>query len=186
MTCWPLRRVVVILSVAFFNLSSWLHQMKTFSALLTLCAGNSSVTGEFLSHRPVTRSFDVSFDLALQWDWLLGQLQWNCSQLNQMETFSALLALCEGKPPVTSKRSITPSFDVFFDVRLSKRLSKQLWCWWFETQWLLIWRHCNGWYGCWFGAVRTSIYVTGCTMEFKQNIIVIIHNISTYTNLIIN
>ena len=30
-----------------------------------LCAGNSTVTGEFSSQRPVTRSFDVFFDLRL-------------------------------------------------------------------------------------------------------------------------
>ena len=39
--------------------------METFSALLALCAGNSSVTSEFLSQRPVTRSFDVFIDLRL-------------------------------------------------------------------------------------------------------------------------
>ena len=33
--------------------------------LLTLCAGNSSVTGEFPAQRPVTRSFNVFFDLRL-------------------------------------------------------------------------------------------------------------------------
>ena len=38
------------------------HQMETFSALLVLCVGNSSVTGEFLSRRPVPWSFDVLFD----------------------------------------------------------------------------------------------------------------------------
>ena len=43
----------------------WRHQMKIFSALLALCAGNSPVTGEFPSQRPVARSFDVSFDLRL-------------------------------------------------------------------------------------------------------------------------
>ena len=43
----------------------WCHQMETFSALLTLCAGNSPVTGEFPYQRPVTRSFDVFFDLRL-------------------------------------------------------------------------------------------------------------------------
>ena len=48
--------------------------METFSALLAYCAGNSPVTGEFPAHRPVTRSFDVFFDLLLnqqlnkQWD----------------------------------------------------------------------------------------------------------------------
>ena len=37
--------------------------METFSALLALCAGNSPVTGEFPAQRPLTRSFDVFFDL---------------------------------------------------------------------------------------------------------------------------
>ena len=38
----------------------WPHQMKTFSALLAFCAGNSPVTVEFPAQRPVTHSFDVS------------------------------------------------------------------------------------------------------------------------------
>ena len=33
--------------------------------ILALCAGNSPVTGEFPSQRPVTRSFGVFFDLRL-------------------------------------------------------------------------------------------------------------------------
>ena len=41
----------------------WRHQMETFPPLLALCAGNSPVTGEFPSQRPVTRSFGVFFDL---------------------------------------------------------------------------------------------------------------------------
>ena len=64
-----------------------------------------------------------------------------------METFSALLALCAGNSPVTgelpSHRPVTWSFDVFFDLRLYKRLSKQSWGWWFETPSRLLWRHCN-------------------------------------------
>ena len=39
--------------------------MRTFSAFLALCEGNSPVTGEFPSQRPVTRSFDVFIDLRL-------------------------------------------------------------------------------------------------------------------------
>ena len=39
--------------------------METFSALLAICEGNSPVTGEFPSQRPVTRSFGVFFDLRL-------------------------------------------------------------------------------------------------------------------------
>ena len=41
----------------------WRHQMGAFSALLALCAVNSLVPGEFPAQRPVTWSFDVSFDL---------------------------------------------------------------------------------------------------------------------------
>ena len=39
--------------------------METFPALLAICAGNSPVPGEFPAQRPVTRSFDVFFDLRL-------------------------------------------------------------------------------------------------------------------------
>ena len=70
--------------------SWWRHQMQTFSALLAICAVNSPVPGEFPAQRPVTRSFDV-----------------------------------------------------FFDLRLNKRLSKHSWGWWFETLSRPLWRHCN-------------------------------------------
>ena len=69
----------------------WRHQMETFSALMAICAGNSLVSGEFPTQRPVTRSFDV-----------------------------------------------------FFDLRLNKRLSKQSWGWWFGTPSSPLWRHSNG------------------------------------------
>ena len=44
--------------------------MEAFSALLALCSGNSPVSGEFPSQRPVTRSFNVFFDLRLINDWI--------------------------------------------------------------------------------------------------------------------
>ena len=51
----------------------------------------------------------------------------------QMATFSALLALCEVNPPVTSgiisKRPVTRSVDVFIQLCLNKRFSKQSWAW---------------------------------------------------------
>ena len=69
---------------------------------------------------------------------------WWC---HQMETFSALLALCAGNSPATgefpTKRPVMRSFDVFFDLCLNKRLSKQSWGWWFETPLCSLWRHCN-------------------------------------------
>ena len=45
---------------------------KLFSALLAICAGNLPGTGEFPAQRPVTRSFDVVFDLHLD-KWLSKQ-----------------------------------------------------------------------------------------------------------------
>ena len=39
--------------------------METFSALLTICAGNSPVPGDFPAQRPVTQNYDVFFDLRL-------------------------------------------------------------------------------------------------------------------------
>ena len=64
-----------------------------------------------------------------------------------METFSALLALCAGNSPVTgdfpAQRPVTRSFDVFIDLCLNKRLSKQSWGWWFDAPSRAIWRHCN-------------------------------------------
>ena len=42
-----------------------------------------------------------------------------------------------------TQRPVTRSFDVFFDLRLNKRLSKQSWGWWFETPSWSLWRHGN-------------------------------------------
>ena len=65
-----------------------------------------------------------------------------------METFSALLAICAENSPVPgefpTQRPVTRSFDVYFDLRPNKRLSKQSWGWWFETQSRPLWRHRNG------------------------------------------
>ena len=66
---------------------------------------------------------------------------------HQMETFTALLALCAENSPVTgefpAQRPVTRSVDVFFDLRLNKRLSKQSWGWWFETSSRPLWRQFN-------------------------------------------
>ena len=71
---------------------------------------------------------------------------------HQMETFSALLAICAGNSPVPgefpTQRPVTRSFDVYFDLRPDKRLSKQSWGWWFETPSRPLWRHRNGFPHC--------------------------------------
>ena len=66
---------------------------------------------------------------------------------HQMETFSALLAICAGNSPVPgefpTQRPVTRSFDDFFDLRLNKRLSKQWRGWWFETLSRPLWSYRN-------------------------------------------
>ena len=64
----------------------------------------------------------------------------------QMETFSALLAICTGNSPVPvefpAERPVTRSFDAFFDLRLNKRMSKQSCGWRFDIS-RPLWRHRN-------------------------------------------
>ena len=61
--------------------------------------------------------------------------------------FSALLPICAGNSPVPgefpAQRPVTRSFNVFFDLRLNKRLTKQSWGWWFEKLPGPLWRHSN-------------------------------------------
>ena len=65
---------------------------------------------------------------------------------HQMETLSALMAICAGYSPVTGEFQlpVTRSFDVSFDLCLNKWLRKQSWGWWFETPSRPLWRYCNG------------------------------------------
>ena len=42
-----------------------------------------------------------------------------------------------------SQSPVTRIFDVFFDLRLSKLLSKQSWCRWFDTPSRWLWHQCN-------------------------------------------
>ena len=64
-----------------------------------------------------------------------------------METFSALLSLFAGNSPVSgefpAQRPVMWSFDVSFDLRLIKRLSKHSQGWWFEMLSRPFWRHCK-------------------------------------------
>ena len=88
-------------------------------------------------------SADIFFGNSQGDDWLYPCSWWR----HQMETFSALLAICAGNSPVpgefSAQRPVTRSFDVYFDLRPNKRLSKQSWGWWFETPSSSLWCHRN-------------------------------------------
>ena len=67
---WTYLSIVPDMMLIFQYITWRHHQMETRFALLALCAGNSSVTGEFPSQRPVTRSFDASLICALISGWV--------------------------------------------------------------------------------------------------------------------
>ena len=94
--------------------------METFSALLALCAGNSPITGEFPTQRPVTRSFDVFFDLRL---WVnnreagdLGRHRshYNVIVITGFEMYDDYILLCYGQNGhmINSLRSEIYQFQV--------------------------------------------------------------------------
>ena len=111
-----------------------------------------------------------------------------------METFSALLALCAGNSPVPgefpAQRPVTRSFDVFFDLRLNKRLSKQSWGWWFKTPSRPLWRHCNDrrlyrtlerlnfYQSLWLLAIHQSVYYTWGTRFWPLLCLLVIKNMA--------
>ena len=139
------------------------HVYKRFLCYYPIVRG-ISVTGVFHSERALVFSlflFSTSFWTNIQVDVDLRRhgahvtLLYLCDVFIhsalwslQMETFSALLAICAGNSPVPgefpAQRPVTSSVDVFFDLRLNKRLSKQSWGWWFETLSCPLWRHRNG------------------------------------------
>ena len=132
---------------------------KASDAEVCVCTNgwvNNQDAGDLRHHR-------VPYDVTVMVSWsanlhriLFGQkcfiAIWRNQQLSQwwrhrIETFSALLALCAGNSPVAdefpAQSPVTRSFDVFFHLRMNKRLSKQPWGWWLETPSGPLWRHCN-------------------------------------------
>ena len=98
-------------------------------------------------HKGPVRQKMFTFDdvIMTPWRFIGGPQSW---WRHQMETFSALLAICAENSPVPgefpAQRPVTRSFDVCFELRLNKRLSKQSWGWWSETQSRPLWCHSNG------------------------------------------
>ena len=70
-----------------------------------------------------------------------------------------------------TQRPVTRSFDVFFDVRLIKRLSKHSRGWWFETLSHPLWRHRNGIWRTYFRPLWQRIYIPDPYRELLSSIL---------------
>ena len=66
-----------------------------------------------------------------------------CLGLNVLNHPTVLIHGWKRTGGLLSQRPVTRSFDVFFDLRLNKRLRKQSRRWWFDTSSHSLWRHCN-------------------------------------------
>ena len=97
-----------------------------------LCAGNSTVTGEFPHKGPVTRTM-FPFD-----DVIMGHVGRNTSPLWEK---------CTGHQKITTQKTrkgpMMRSFDDFFLVNLCNLLNKQRNCRWFKTLQPFLQHHLN-------------------------------------------
>ena len=91
---------------------------------------------------------DISWCQAISLTILNVHLSWKLHMMTSSNgnIFRVTGHLCReftGPGEFPAQRQVTRSFDVFFDLCLNKRLSKQSWGWWSETLSCPLWRHCN-------------------------------------------
>ena len=124
----------VLTHLLLLRISWWRHQMETFSALLAICAGNSPVPGEFPTQRPVTRSFDVFFDLrpnkrlSKQW-WGWWFLRRNRDHYDVIVMIFApvnrvSIGLDNGLPPARCQVIMIRNSNIFKKIRLKMSSAK--------------------------------------------------------------
>ena len=120
----------------------YINMSKRIS-ICQLCNGGEKYKGYFPSwmiiintgvHKSTPRNMHISVQWIKKWWYHYIKTKKSCGR-HQMETFSALMAICEGNPLVngrfSSQRTVTRSFDDFFDLRRKKRLWMRLsWCHW--------------------------------------------------------
>ena len=125
---FPLDDVIMIIA---WHCRKWMGRLRTAFHILPV-------------HVSLTElDFTVRVNINFYVIWNSIKAWWR----HQMEIFSTLMVLCAGNSPVTgeffAQRPVMRSFDVFFELHQNKQLSKQSWCWWFETPSCPLWRQCN-------------------------------------------
>ena len=134
--CGICARPTLNQNVIWQNFRHWLHQKLSYSQLSV----------QQMTKNPSKWRFNVSTQQRVSSKRSMMSWYDHPWRRHQMETFSALLALCVGNSLVTGElqRPVTRNFDgVFFYLRLNKRLSKQSRRRWFETPSWSLWRHYN-------------------------------------------
>ena len=107
------------------------HDSAKFIKLISKCCkGNARNYSNPAGHCPIgSGDLTVSHDDVIKW--------------KHFRVTGPLCGEFTGPGEFLAQRPVTRSFDVFFDLRPNKRLSKQPWGWWFETPSCSLWRQCN-------------------------------------------
>ena len=94
------------------------------------------------SAREIPRDYYLMFcDLSFSYYLWSDKNMMTSSNGNIFRVTGPLCGEFTGPGEFPAQRPVTRSFDVFFDLHPNKRLSKQWWGWWFETQSCRSWRH---------------------------------------------
>ena len=149
--------------------------MLSFS-LLTILFNNITIstlshiqklllTLEFWSHNvSLSAIFHLSLNIwyiiikMLSCTWLThNKIMMTSSNGNIFRVTGLLCGEFTGPGESPAQRPVTQSFDVFFDLRLNKPLSKQPWGWWFEMLSWSLWRQCDGAMFLWDDTVTNKL-----------------------------
>ena len=164
--CWLITTVLGIIPTGTLRYSHWYLNYIFEIAFLKL------------NHFPLNlchenyHKNEYTFLSIFAHEWIRKSLYMIFIMTSSDETFPASLVICAGNSPVTgefpAQRLVTRNFDVFFNLRLNKRLSKQWRGWWFETPSRSLLRHCNICMN-WFASVNYIFVMINRFMDIKWN-----------------
>ena len=98
-----------------------------------------------LTHRENT-NLGNSYNSPHSSSWVIDCITMTTSSNGNIFRFTGpLCGEFTGPGEFPAQRPVTRSFDVCFDLRPNKWLSKQSWGWWFETLSWSLWRQCSVW-----------------------------------------
>ena len=138
-----IRQSIYILSI----ITKEMGKLKTHSPTYCIMDNwdnmlNLTHTRQILSDR----HFSMLSKLCLEPDTFIYTNYMHMMMSSNWNLFRVTGPLCEGftgRRWISSRRPVTRSFDVLFDLCLNKQLCKQSERMWFETPPCSLWRHCN-------------------------------------------
>ena len=130
-SCWMCDIHSVFLRAPPWVTLSWHHRCYCCSIVMS-CIENSTVI-----------SLVAKFKYFMNFDEWIAHVMMTSSNGYIFRVTGHLWGEFTGPGEFPAQRPVTRSFDLYFDLSLNKRLSKQLWGWWFETPPCPWWCHCN-------------------------------------------